>query len=787
VTNKAWWLGTLLVLGLGHEARAATFARMLAPLDGATVASPASFRWTAAEGASAYMLWVGTAPGGSDLLTTGESLALSHPAVALPEGVPLFARIWTRTGSTWRYADARFAVPARQPAVLYNGQTGDFRVQLEVGLDTSASGGAWTAGDRVLVADFSGDGLADLFRYNPISGEWQRRINLGNGAFRVSGDRWGVGWEPVAADLDGDGRADVFLYNPTTGAWASCFSLVNDAFAYFEGLWAPGWSIHVADFNGDRRQDLFLYNARPATDPNSGRWFKVLSTGRGAFQYIDGSPRWAPSWRVVAGDFNGDRRSDLFLYDAQLGRWFVCLEAGQGFTYLGGTWDPNWQVQAGDFNGDGRTDLFLYRPDLGRWTQAITTTPGSFLYYQGLWGPGWTLTTGSLDADTRTDLLLYDRGSGRWARVLSRTAGTFSYEYGNWEPGFTTVALGGAAPLSRPTAVPLNPAARLTAPGEAFRWTAPPLARAYRLQIGSQAGAANLHDSGRIQVTRRFVTGLPQGVTLYGRLLTETAAGWAPFDFPFVVGPGVSAPSIDMQIAAAMELTADVRAMASAANQPHGWTPLFDYTTGAGYWGASCPDYAVVLTQLLAQARVTLSNRMFNVAFNLNLYDMHTLVEMLDTRTNQWLLLDPTFGLTVRRTSDSAFATSRDVSQAARLKRWSDLEFVPLGPDGLSHADNYYIDYPLLFLNVFGGSGVTSQTVSVLPYLEPVSLPIGVGGLYVLQSPVTPRPVVIDGLSRYVTFVGVDGVTWVFWAGTVDAPAPSGPALAAYRPRRYVF
>lgn len=787
---KAWGLAALCLLGCARDAAAATHATFLSPVDGAQLSASPSLQWTAVAGAQAYVLWVGSTPGGSDLLASGEITALSHAPVNVPENVPVFARIWTKLGGAWRYADARFAVAASPAAALYNGATGDFSVQLDVGRDVSTGGAGWRPDERVLLADLNGDALADVFRYDPATGDWERRVNLGDGRFRLSSGQWPGGGAPHAADLDGDGRADVFLYNPEAGLWQACYSDPGDGFTCASGLWAPHWTLHVGDFNGDAREDLFLYNGEDAAaDPNSGRWFKVLSMARGSFHYVDGSPRWAPYWQIVPADFNGDRRTDLFLYHRDSGRWFVGLEAGAGFTYLEGAWEPGWDLYPGDYDGNGRADLFLYRPDTGHWRQALTEVPGTFRSSTGLWGRGWTVTPGALNADGRTDLLLYDSASGRWARVLAAAPGAFDYSYGTWAPGYTTVLAGGKVPLSRPVAVPSNPASGSGDTSRAFEWTAPPMARAYRLQIGTSVGAGNLHDSGRIDATRRFVRGLPQGVRLYGRLSTETSAGWQPFDFTFVVRPGTPAADVGTQIDASMALTAEVRAMASATNAPFGWTPLFAYATGHGDWGASCSDYAVVLARLLAQLNVTLSSRVFHVAFNLNAYDMHTLVEMRDPRVEQWLLLDPTFAMTVRRTGDGGYATARNVSDAARALRWSDLEFVPLGPDGLRHAEDYYIDYPLLYLNVISGSGATSGAVSVLPYVAPVALPDGAGGLglYLLQSPVSPRTVVIDGTSRSMTFGGVDRVTYIFLARAIAPPAAGQPALGAYVPRRFVF
>jgi hypothetical protein len=130
-------------------------------------------------------------------------------------------------------------------------------------------------------------------------------------------------------------------------------------FSYTAGLWAPGWQITPTDFDNDGRTDLFLYNGSVG-DQNAGRWFRVFTGPDGSFTYEAGAVRWASSWRVTAGDFDGDGRSDVFLYDPASGVWFVVQFTGGGnATYTAGLWAPNWTITAADFNGDGRTDLFL--------------------------------------------------------------------------------------------------------------------------------------------------------------------------------------------------------------------------------------------------------------------------------------------------------------------------------------------------------------------------------------------------------------------------------------------
>src|SRR6185369_9824280 len=90
----------------------------------------------------------------------------------------------------------------------------------------------------------------------------------------------------------------------------------------------------------------------------------------------------SPADQVLAMDYNGDGKQDLFLYRPGLGAAWVARSNGDGtFTAVyavgdNGAAPPNGiagydllspadQVLALDYDGDGKQDLFLYRPGLG--------------------------------------------------------------------------------------------------------------------------------------------------------------------------------------------------------------------------------------------------------------------------------------------------------------------------------------------------------------------------------------------------------------------------------------
>jgi len=86
------------------------FATLTYPVNGSTDANAAQpIQWTSISSAQAYYLFVGTSPGASNLINSGEIHQTSYPATNLPVGQTLYARLWTQVGDIWRYSDSSFS------------------------------------------------------------------------------------------------------------------------------------------------------------------------------------------------------------------------------------------------------------------------------------------------------------------------------------------------------------------------------------------------------------------------------------------------------------------------------------------------------------------------------------------------------------------------------------------------------------------------------------------------------------------------------------------------------
>ena len=210
----------------------------------------------------------------------------------------------------------------------------------------------------VAVADFNGDGNADLATANYASGGFSVSVLMGNGdgTFQPHMD-YGLGGSRsiVASDFNGDGKPDLVAADTFSSTVSVYLGNGDGTFqppvAY--GAASQPDTVAVGDFNRDGRPDL--------ATANEGATFSVLlGNGDGSFQAPVTYPTVYGQSLAVA-DFNGDMRDDLAIAHFQY-PWTVGVLLGNGdgtfqgeLQYATGAY-PN-AVAVVDLNTDGAVDL----------------------------------------------------------------------------------------------------------------------------------------------------------------------------------------------------------------------------------------------------------------------------------------------------------------------------------------------------------------------------------------------------------------------------------------------
>jgi hypothetical protein len=206
---------------------------------------------------------------------------------------------------------------------------------------------------------------------------------------------------------------------------------------------------------------------------------------------------------------------------------------------------------------------------------------------------------------------------------------------------------------------------------------------------------------------------------------------------------------------------------------------------------ASCGTYVETLMAVLDEMALPLNISELRIVFNPNAvgYEGHVLVEMFNPDQQSWMLLDPSFDLTARRSSDGAWATAEDISTATRNQAWDQIDYVFLGAKGDTYARNYYIDYPLLYLNVYHADTpiIPVQGPSILPYFSRLSLPHVGSGIFAIRDTAQYLVTYSDGGKLHsVDCDGVDSFSILFYARAVAVP-DGEDGFELYTPNRYVF
>ena len=278
---------------------------------------------------------------------------------------------------------------------------------------------------RAVDADFNGDGRADILWRNAASGENYlypmdgTQILAGEAYLRTVGD---PDWMVVGvADFDGDGKADILWRNAASGENYLYFmdgATIKPGEGYIRTVADQNWQVAgVGDFNADGRADILWRNSATGENylyPMNGL---AILPAEGYLRTVAGT-----QWQIAAlADFDGDGKADILWRHAATGENYLypmdgtAIKPGEG--YLRTVADQDWRVKgAADLDGDGKADIVWRNRATGEnYLYPMNGTailPGEG-YFRTVSDPDWDIVAvADFDADGRGDLLWRNARTG---------------------------------------------------------------------------------------------------------------------------------------------------------------------------------------------------------------------------------------------------------------------------------------------------------------------------------------------------------------------------------------
>jgi hypothetical protein len=261
------------------------------------------------------------------------------------------------------------------------------------GTFSPANGSPITVGnfpEAVKIGDFNGDGIQDLAVAIAKDNTLSILLGNGDGTFtEATGSPVPVGSFPffvAIADFDGNGTADIAASNEVGNTVSILLGNGDGTFTEAAGSPIPNFNYNPgpvipADFNGDGNVDLAVSNFTPFNN-TLGNVNVLLGDGHGNFTNAPGSPITVgvDPWALAAADFDQDGKTDLAVDNYGQIEHFetqtLSILRGNGDGTFGPPLVPPIQLGqspndlvTADFNGDGTTDFAI--PELADGTTTI--------------------------------------------------------------------------------------------------------------------------------------------------------------------------------------------------------------------------------------------------------------------------------------------------------------------------------------------------------------------------------------------------------------------------------
>ena len=779
----------------------ATFAK---PAVNGVLAKPYRFQWSSAPRAEGYQLLIGTTPQAMDVFVSNTTRALEITAPdSLPTDRQLYAQLRTKLGDRWESTHIAFNVVA--PATLMPTEDARGYFDRNIPLSWRAVAGAefysldigTSPGGKDLFQSGEIDGcsvrLPQLLPVNlmlharlwtKIHGQWLFRdhtIRLMSRAKLkepveggVLGDEHRFSWDPaeaaeayrlsVGTEPGGHNLLDKLATTNTSLIVQAKLPEGKVLHARLETKIGGTWHPSDSDFIIPRRATL-IYPLAGQVGMEAGRGIEWHAfAGADAYSLSIGSTAGA-SDLYESGEIKntqtvvnlpwlqGNRRLYFRLWTHADGHWSYCdTEVLPAAILMAPKPERSVAGAMATFAWERVKGALQYRLQI--WSE----TDGSDM-----------VDTGPISKN-RQDLPLPQTGMPLRTRLWTNVSGRWVRNDAVYNP-VTLFIHPQTGDKAVDNSVP-------------FEWRAVWCSASYQLEIGRSPGASDVYRSAQIRNVNGIdtichrVPALPIGVPLYARVVVNGTGRNITSESTFTVTTAGDMSATPMRLAL-WALNATLQMSAEDGTARLG-TRLEFFTEQQQRTTPLCNDYASSLLTMISEFNIGQS-RTLNVCLLNNGYDGHTLVEFFNPKQLEWVILDPTFGLTARRRRDGGWATAQDLQEAVRAKNWSSIEY--LSADSLTRA--YYLDYPLLYLNV---QPIQGSPASILPYLTEVTGPVTEFGIYVIKGQKAGTVnVELDGVATPMTITDPDFLTRVFKGTSVKLlPSDSGP-LKLFMVNRYVF
>lgn len=263
--------------------------------------------------------------------------------------------------------------------------------------------------------DFDGDTKADITVYRSSTGPWYGLLSSNNHYWIGSGAS--VTNKMTPGDFDGDGRAEPKIFT------AGVFIGINLATNTFDTpvLLGEVSDFPVAgDFDGNGKSDYCVFR------PDTGDWYwKNTQTNVVTMIHFG-----AIGDKPVMADFDGDGKSDIAVYRPGNGTWYWLRSSDGAFGAVNFGIVTDKPVPA-DYDGDGKTDIAVYRE--GNW-YILKSSDSSFLAISfGATSPFPALrdipAPTDYDGDGTDDFAVFRPSEGVWY-LMQSTAGFAAATFG---------------------------------------------------------------------------------------------------------------------------------------------------------------------------------------------------------------------------------------------------------------------------------------------------------------------------------------------------------------------